>query len=83
LGIADELLNQNNRNFSCHMSKQKINSSANMIFISPVTENEVECVTKNFKAYVSAGYDEIPELLVKQCIKYIKKTFVSYVQCFF
>jgi hypothetical protein len=54
------------------MSKQKINCCAD-IFISPVTENEVEGVTKNLKGNFSAGYDEIPEFLVKQCIKYIKK----------
>jgi hypothetical protein len=64
-GIADELLNKNNRNFTCHTSKQKINCCANITFISPVTENEVECVTKNLKGNFSAGYDEIPELLVK------------------
>jgi hypothetical protein len=71
-GIAAELLNQNNRNFGCHMSKQKQNCCANTIFISQVTENEEQCVTKNLKGNFSAGYDEIPELLVKHCIKHIK-----------
>jgi hypothetical protein len=55
------------------MSKQKINCCADTIFICPVTENEVECVTKNLKGIFSAGYDEIPDHLVKQCIKFIKK----------
>ena len=31
------------------MQKQKINCCAD-IFIFPVTENKVECITKNFKA---------------------------------
>jgi hypothetical protein len=65
------------------MSNQKINCCANAIFISPVTENEVECVTTNLKGKFSAGHDEIPERLVKQCIEHIKKTSVSYLQCFF
>jgi hypothetical protein len=47
------------------MMKQKTNCCANTTFISPVTENEVECVTKDLKGNFSAGYDEIPELLVK------------------
>jgi hypothetical protein len=38
-----------------------------------VTENEVGCVTKNLKGNFSAGYDEIPDHLVKQSIKLIKK----------
>jgi hypothetical protein len=77
LGIADELLNQNNRNFSCHQPNQKINCCANVIFISPVTENEVECATKHLKGKFPAGYDKIPERLVKHYIDYIKKH-VSY-----
>ena len=32
-----------------------------------MTENEVECVINNLKGKFSAGYDEIPEYLVKQC----------------
>jgi hypothetical protein len=27
----------------------------------PITKNEVECVTKNFKVKFLAGYDKIPE----------------------
>jgi hypothetical protein len=55
------------------MLKQKINCYANTIFTYPVTENEVECVTKNLKGNFSAGYNEIPDCLVKQYIKLIKK----------
>jgi hypothetical protein len=35
-GIADELLNQNSRNYNCQMLQQKINCCANTIFIFPV-----------------------------------------------
>jgi hypothetical protein len=34
----------------------------------PITQNEVECVIKNLKTKFSAGYDEIPEYVVKQCV---------------
>jgi hypothetical protein len=40
--------------------------------VLPVTENEVKCVTKKFKGKFSAGYDETPEYVVKQCAKFLK-----------
>jgi len=40
---------------------------------SLVTENEVENVINTLKGKFSAGFDEIPEFLVKQCFYYIKK----------
>ena len=36
------------------------------------TENEVECLIKKFKGKFSAGCDEIPEYVVKQCEKFVK-----------
>jgi hypothetical protein len=44
------------------------------MFVYPVTENKVECVTNSLKGNSSAGFDEISEFLVKQYICYIKKT---------
>jgi hypothetical protein len=43
------------------------------LYAFPATENEIECVTKRLKGKCSAGFDEIPEFLVKQCIQNIKK----------
>jgi hypothetical protein len=43
------------------------------MFISPVTENEVENVINKLKGKLSAGFDEIPEVLVKPCSHYIVK----------
>jgi hypothetical protein len=43
------------------------------MFTSPVTENEVESVIKTLKGRSSAGFDEIPEFLVKLCLHYIRK----------
>jgi hypothetical protein len=38
----------------------------------PITEQEVECVIRKLKGKFSAGYDEIPEFVVKQCAMSIK-----------
>ena len=40
----------------------------------PVTENEIEKVINKLKGKFSAGFDEIPEFLVKRCTHHIKKT---------
>jgi hypothetical protein len=45
----------------------------NSMFLLPVTEEEVQKVTSKLKGKFSAGYDEIPEMIVKQCIQFIKK----------
>jgi hypothetical protein len=51
----------------------KIKESTNTIFLFPVTESEVERVAKGLKNKLSAGIDEIPDYVVKQCIKLLKK----------
>jgi hypothetical protein len=40
--------------------------------MTPVTETEVEKVTKNLKGKLLAGIDGIPCYIVKKCIEYIK-----------
>jgi hypothetical protein len=47
--------------------QQRLNYCPNTMFVYPVTENEVECVN-SLKGNSSAGFDEIPEFLVKQYI---------------
>jgi hypothetical protein len=37
---------------------------------------KLSSVTKNLKSISSAGFDEVPEFLIKQCILYIKKPLV-------
>ena len=44
------------------------------MFAPPVTENEIEKVINKLKGKSSAGFDEIPEFLVKRCTHHIKKT---------
>jgi hypothetical protein len=43
------------------------------MFISPVTEREVENIIKSLKNSYSASFDEIPEVVVKTSVHYIKK----------
>jgi hypothetical protein len=81
--IADELIHQNRRNLNSQMPKQKINCCANTIFIFPVTENEVEYVTKNLKGKLSTAFDVIPENIVKQCITYIKSLWLIFIMLYF
>jgi hypothetical protein len=49
------------------------------MFVSPITEDEVQNVVSKLKGKLSAGYDEIPEKLVKECIQFIKKTINFYI----
>ena len=44
----------------------------NSIFIYPVTEEEVISLTMSLKRKPTAGDDDIPENLVKQCMQLIK-----------
>jgi hypothetical protein len=48
----------------------------NTMFWLPITEMEIESVVESLKGKRSAGFDEVPEFLVKRCIHYIKKPLV-------
>jgi hypothetical protein len=60
--------NSNRRRYN----KIGIKHSPNSLFIQPVAEEEVISLTKSLKGKPTAGYDNIPERLVKQCIQLIK-----------
>jgi hypothetical protein len=45
---------------------------SNLIFLAPVTEREVLNVTNNLKRKLSAGYDDMPEKIVKLSLQSIK-----------
>jgi len=73
MNVVAELVKQNINNGSYNNSRQKIKHCPNFIFISPVTEEEeVVSLTKNLKDKLTAGYDDMPEGLVKQRIQLIK-----------
>ena len=56
----------------------EINHCSNTVFIDPVSEDEVVNLSKNLEGKATAGYDDIPENLVKYCIHLIKKTTGTY-----
>ena len=68
--ITNELENKSNMGRNNNRS-QKINKCITSVFIYPVTE-EVVNLAKTLKNKRTAGPDDIPECLVKQCIGLIK-----------
>jgi hypothetical protein len=44
----------------------------NTMFVSPVTDYEVECIINGLKDSFSAGLDDIPETVIKSSVNYIK-----------
>jgi hypothetical protein len=48
-----------------------LNYNFNSIYLSPITEHEVEGVIKKLKNSYSMGYDEFPEIVIKHCGQYI------------
>jgi hypothetical protein len=73
ISIADELVKQNINKGSCSKLHQEIKHCPNSMFIPPVTETEVVSLTKSLKGKPAAGFEDIPEYLVKQCIQLIKE----------
>jgi len=72
MNIMAELVKQNINKGSYNNSRHKIKHCPNSIFISPLIEEEVVSLAKNLKDKLTAGYDDTPESLVKQCIQLIK-----------
>jgi hypothetical protein len=48
------------------------------MFVYPVTEDELNQVVSKLKGKSTAGFDQIPEYLVKECIQDIKKPLILY-----
>jgi hypothetical protein len=71
ISTVEELVKQNSNSNSC--STSEITHCSNTVFINPVTEEEIAKLCKNLKGKTTAGYDDIPEILVKHCIRLIKK----------
>jgi len=68
VSTAEELVKQKTNGSVYNLN---IKQCPNSIFIYPVTE-EVICLTKSLKGKPTAGDDDIPENLVKQCMQLIK-----------
>jgi len=55
----------------------KIKESIKTMFSFPVTESEVKKVEKGLTNKLSAGIDEMPDYVVKQCITLLKKSLAN------
>ena len=76
--ISEELLKKiGNRMPNSENQHLRIKESTKTMFLFPVAESEVEKVVKGFKNKLSAGIDEIPDYVVKQCIKLLKKALAN------
>jgi hypothetical protein len=63
----------NNLTQSFKPPSQNTNYFHASMFISPVTECAVENIIKSLKNSYSAGFDKIPEVILKTSVHYIKK----------
>jgi hypothetical protein len=61
-----------------HAARNNITQNPNVLFLAPATEEGVLQIAKKLKMKSSAGYDEIPDMIVKHCIHTIKKAFDFY-----
>lgn len=68
-----ELVKQNTKKGSDTNLHQEVKYCPKSIFILPTTEHEVVNLAKTLKGKQSAGYDDIPGRIVKQCTHVIKK----------
>jgi hypothetical protein len=76
---VDKLIYLNKNCNNDHASVKDLIQNSNVLFLVSVTEEEVLKVTSKLKRKISAGFDEIPYMIVKQCIKFIKKAFDFYI----
>jgi hypothetical protein len=51
-----------------HASVNDVIHNPNVLFLVPVTEEEVLKVTSKLKTKISAGFNEIPDMIAKECI---------------
>jgi hypothetical protein len=72
--IPDELLKKRRNKMPDYENyRLKIKESTKTMFFFLLTESKVENVVKVLKNKLSAGIVEIPDCVVKQCIKLLKK----------
>jgi len=43
----------------------------NSMFVYPVTENEVKHVINGLEGSHSAGFDSVPEVIIKCCVQFV------------
>ena len=75
---VNDLLSKNSSYNIKQIPQYDVKTCPRSMFVSPVTENEVENIINTLKGKSSAGFDEIPEFLVKRCSNYIKNPLLIY-----
>jgi len=43
----------------------------NSMFVSPITANRVKCVINRLKGSLSAGFDDVPQVIANCCVQFI------------
>jgi hypothetical protein len=70
----EKLTDQNSgTHITYNMTNLKINTCPQTMYITPVTEDEIEKVVKNLKGTSSSGFDGVTDFVVKKCVQFIKK----------
>ena len=64
---VDELTRQNKYLPHTPIKQSKVEYYSDWMVMLPITEQEVECVIRKLKGKFSAGHEEIPGHVVKQC----------------
>jgi len=70
IDTTSDLLNKSGHNLT-RAYKQGVKTHPAIMFVSPITEIEIKNILSKLKGKYSAGYDEIPEVLIKHCSEYI------------
>jgi hypothetical protein len=70
---VEELVQQNRNNKRDQFSQVSVKYNHSSMFLLPVHEEETVTVVSKLRGKKSAGFDEITEFLVKECIQCIKK----------
>jgi hypothetical protein len=73
ISSIDKLIHLNKNRTIDHATTNDVIQNPNVLFLVPVTEEEDLQVTSKLKTKTLAGYDEIPDMIDKQCIQFIKK----------
>jgi hypothetical protein len=55
----------------------------NSVFLYPVTENEVKRVINRLEGSDSAGFDNVPEVVMKCCVQFVTIPLVHIFNLFF
>jgi hypothetical protein len=75
---VEELVEKNRSNGSNRSSQILVDSNPNSYVFFPISEGEIVTVVSKLKAKASAGADEIPDFIEKECTECIKNHLISY-----